>query len=177
MKHKLQHVMKKREEITPLSGFIQIDDSYLGGKSRVGKRGRRTSGKTPFVAAVTTDEEGHPLQMRFSKVHSFSKQEISQWSKKHLSPDSIVISDGYRCFTGIKDSGFEYQRIITGGGPDSVEIKEFKWVNTCLVMLKTPSEGLIMQSVRNTYPDILLNFDIVLIAVFTWKIWCHGLHI
>lgn len=146
MKHKLQHVMKKREEAKPLSGFIQIDDSYLGGKSRGGKRGRGASGKTPFVAAVATDEEGHPLQMRFSKVDSFSKQEVSQWSKKHLSPGSIVISDGYRCFTGIKDSGFAHQKIITGGGPDSVEIKEFKWVNTML--------GNVKNAIRGTYHAI-----------------------
>lgn len=141
MKHKLQHVMKKREEEKPLSGFIQIDDSYIGGKSRGGKRGRGASGKTPFVAAVATDEEGHPLQMRFSQVESFSKHEITQWAKKHLAPGSIVVSDGYRCFNGIKNAGCSHQSIVTGGGPDSVEIKEFRWVNTMLGNVKTAIRG------------------------------------
>jgi transposase-like protein len=146
MKHKLQHVMKKREEKKPLTGFIQIDDSYLGGKRKGGKRGRGASGKTPFIAAVATDEEGHPIQMRFSQVRGFSKQEVSQWAEKHLAAGSIVVSDGYHCFNGIKDSGFVHQKFITGGGPDSVEIKEFKWVNTML--------GNVKNAIRGTYHSI-----------------------
>lgn len=146
VKHKLQHVMKKQDDALPLSGFIQIDDSYLGGKSRGGKRGRGASGKTPFIAAVATDEKGHPLQMRFSQVKRFSKQEIFQWSEKHLAPDSIVVTDGLSCFTGIKKAGYVHQSIITGGGPDSVEIKEFKWVNTML--------GNVKNAIRGTYHAI-----------------------
>lgn len=146
MKHKLQHVMKSQDEATPLSGFIQIDDSYLGGKNRGGKRGRGASGKTPFIAAVSTTKEGHPLQMRFSQVDTFSKQEVYQWANKHLAPGSIVVSDGLRCFTGINQAGFAHQSIVTGGGPDSVEIKEFRWVNTML--------GNVKNSIRGSYHAI-----------------------
>lgn len=141
MKHKLQHVMKKQDDATPLSGFIQIDDAYLGGKSRGGKRGRGASGKTPFLAAVATDEEGHPLQMRFSQIDKFSKEEICQWSRKHLTSESIVVSDGLRCFTGIKKAGYSHECIITGGGPESVTIKEFKWVNTMIGNVKNFIRG------------------------------------
>lgn len=158
MKHKLQHVMKKREEDQPLSGFIQIDDSYLGGKSRGGKRGRGASGKTPFVAAVATDEEGHPLQMRFSQVESFSIHEISRWAEKHLAPGSIVVSDGYRCFTGVKNAGCFHQSIITGGGPDSVEIKEFKWVNTMLGNVKNAIRGSYHAISKKHIPRYLAEF-------------------
>jgi transposase-like protein len=158
MKHKLQHVMKKREETKPLSGFIQIDDSYLGGKRRGGKRGRGASGKTPFVAAVATDEKGHPLQMRFSQVESFSKLEISQWAEKHLAPGSIVVSDGYRCFTGIKNANCNHQSIKTGGGPDSVEIKEFKWVNTMLGNVKNAIRGSYHSISKKHIPRYLAEF-------------------
>lgn len=158
MKHKLQHVMKKREEAKPLSGFIQIDDSYLGGKSRGGKRGRGASGKTPFVAAVATDEDGHPLQIRFSQVNRFTKQEIFQWAKKHLAPGSIVVSDGYRCFNGVKDSGCTHQSIKTGGGPDSVEIKEFRWVNTMIGNVKNSIRGSYHAISKKHIPRYLAEF-------------------
>lgn len=141
MKHKLQHVMKKQDDAIPLSGFIQIDDSYIGGKSRGGKRGRGASGKTPFIAAVSTTQEGHPLQMRFNQVDAFSKQEVSKWAEKHLAPGSIVVTDGFRCFTGIENAGCDHQSIVTGGGPESVEFKEFKWVNTMLGNLKNSIRG------------------------------------
>jgi len=72
MKHKLQHVMKQRDDSQPLSGFVQIDDVYLGGKRHGGKRGRGAEDKTPFIAAVMTNEEGHPLFMRLSEVAGFT---------------------------------------------------------------------------------------------------------
>ena len=84
--------------------------------------------------------------MRFSQVRGFSKQEVSQWAEKHLAAGSIVVSDGYHCFNGIKDSGFVHQKFITGGGPHSVEIKEFKWVNTML--------GNVKNAIRGTYHSI-----------------------
>lgn len=146
IKHKLQHVMKQREDSKPLRGFIQIDDSYLGGKSRGGKRGRGASGKAPFLAAVATTEEGHPISMKLSQVSTFSKDQISQWAIKHLMPGSIVVSDAYNCFPGLVNAGCIHQAIKTGGGPDSVNIPEFKWVNTMI--------GNIKNSIRGTYHAI-----------------------
>ena len=62
MKHKVLQVMKERDDSQPLSGHIQIDDVYWGGEHHQGgKRGRGASGKTPFVAAVQTNEEGRPV--------------------------------------------------------------------------------------------------------------------
>jgi len=41
---------------------VQMDDAYLGG-ARSGKPGRGAAGKTPFVAAVATTEDGKPDQI------------------------------------------------------------------------------------------------------------------
>jgi len=146
MKHKLQHVMKMRDDNKPLSGFIQIDDSYLGGKSRNSKRGRGANGKTPFIAAISTNKKGHPLEMRLSQLSGFFKDEISQWAIKHISPGSTVISDGLNCFPGVKDADCTHQAIVTGGGPASVDIPAFKWVNTMI--------GNVKSAIRGTYKAI-----------------------
>ena len=71
MKHKLLQVMKERDDGQPLSGYIQIDDVYWGGERQGGKRGRGASGKTPFVAAVQTNEDGRPIAMRMTKLKGF----------------------------------------------------------------------------------------------------------
>ena len=52
LKHKLMQVMKERDESGRLGHIVQVDDAYLGGETRGGKRGRGAQGKTPFVAAV-----------------------------------------------------------------------------------------------------------------------------
>ena len=40
LKHKLMQVMKERDESGRLGHIVQVDDAYLGGETRGGKRGR-----------------------------------------------------------------------------------------------------------------------------------------
>ena len=81
LKHKLMQVMKERDESGRLGHIVQVDDAYLGGETRGGKRGRGAQGKTPFVAAVQVTEEGRPVALRMSCVKGFRKQEIAAWAQ------------------------------------------------------------------------------------------------
>jgi len=142
IKHKVQQVMKERDDSRQITAnLVQIDDAYWGGKKRDGRRGRGATGKIPFVAAVSTNDEGHPIQMRFSRVSSFSKQAIIDWASKHLTDGSKVVTDGLLGFEGLGDAGFPHKVIITGGGPGSVNIADFKWVNTIISNVKRSFHG------------------------------------
>ena len=89
LKHKLMQVMKERDESGRLGHIVQVDDAYLGGETRGGKRGRGAQGKTPFVAAVQVTEEGRPVALRMSCVKGFRKQEIAG-----LGPPASAAGDG-----------------------------------------------------------------------------------
>ena len=141
MKHKIQQVMKEKDDIKQLTAYIQLDDAYWGGKKRDGKRGRGATGKTPFVAAVSANAEGHPVSMRFTPIPSFSKYEIKKWAITHLAPNCKITTDGLNCFPILSEIGFAHERIITGGGPDSVKIPNFKWVNTVIGNVKKALHG------------------------------------
>lgn len=141
MKHKLMQVMKERDDDQPLSGIIQLDDAYWGGERSGGKRGRGAPGKTPFVAAVATNEDGHPIAMRLTKVKGFQKEEIAGWADKHLQPSCLVVSDGLNCFGGVADAGCEHEAIVTGGGPASVTLEAFTWINTMIGNVKNSIHG------------------------------------
>lgn len=141
MKHKIMQVMKERDDSKPLAGIIQLDDAYLGGERRGGKRGRGSANKVPFVAAVSINEQGHPIAMNLNVVKGFRLKEISRWAKQHLKPDGTVISDGLPCFSAVKEAGCYHLGIVTGGGPESVSKKEFAWVNTMLGNVKNAITG------------------------------------
>jgi transposase-like protein len=141
MKHKLQQVMKLRDDSKQLSGFVQLDDSYWGGKKHDGNRGRGATGKLPFIAAVSTTDQDHPLSMRFSRVPSFSLNTVEAWAANHLAPGCHVVSDGLGCFKAVGRTGCDHAVIITGGGPNSVKIPEFKWVNTIIGNVKNSLRG------------------------------------
>ena len=67
----------ERDRTHPLAGLVQLDDAYLGGERSGGKRGRGAPDKTPFVAAVQTNDEGHPLRMKLTVVEGFRLTEIA----------------------------------------------------------------------------------------------------
>ncbi|GEA03534.1 hypothetical protein KUL17_24310 [Alteromonas sp. KUL17] len=68
VKHKLLQAMKESEDKSKIGGIVQLDDVYWGGEHRGGKRGRGAGGKTPFLAAVALNEEGHPVRMKMTVV-------------------------------------------------------------------------------------------------------------
>jgi len=78
MKQKILQVMKERDDSKPLSGIIQLDDVYWGGELRGGSRGRGSENKTPFVAAVSVSDDGHPIAMNFNVVKGFTSEEIER---------------------------------------------------------------------------------------------------
>jgi hypothetical protein len=135
MKQKLMQVMLEREEEKKLSGFIELDDAYLGGE-KPGTRGRGSENKTPFIAAVQTTSACQPEMIKLYVVDGFRSKSIKKWAEGALENGSTVISDGLACFNAVTDAGCSHERIVCGGGRASVEEPEFYWVNTVLGNLK-----------------------------------------
>lgn len=157
--HKLMQVMKERDDSQPLAGIIQLDDAYWGGERHGGKRGRGAPHKVPFVAAVSTNEEHHPIAMRLTKLKAFSKAEIERWASKHLQSSCTVISDGLDCFSGVSKAGCKHVAIVTGGGPDSVKHEEFTWVNTMIGNVKRSLNGTYHNVSEKHLPRYLAEFN------------------
>jgi transposase-like protein len=158
IKHKLLQVMLERDADRQLTGVIEIDDVYWGGECRGGTPGRGSPNKTPFVAAVAKNHEGHPTALRMSVVEGFRKGELAAWAAKFIDPDSIVVSDGLGCFRGIATAGIEHQPVVTGGGPASVEESDLSWVNTIIGNVKNALHGTYHQASGKHLPRYLAEF-------------------
>jgi hypothetical protein len=158
MKQKIQHVMKYADDQSPLHGFIELDDAYWGGKRSGGKRGRGAPGKTPFLAAVSRNEKGHPIHMKMSKVNAFSGTEISAWSQRHLLSDTVVISDCFHPFNCL--SGFVgfHGRINSSNLYENPDNKIFHWVNTMIGNVKRAIHGTYHSVSSKHLPRYLAEF-------------------
>ena len=141
VKQKLMQVMKEADDGILLSETIQLDDVYWGGERHSGKRGRGSADKTPFVAAVSINSEGHPVVMNMNVVKGFRSREISRWAEKHLDANAHVVSDGLACFKAVQDAGCQHTSIVTGGGAACVNREEFTWVNTMIGNVKNAMIG------------------------------------
>ena len=141
VKHKLAQVMSEREESTILSGRVEVDDAYLGGEYPGGKAGRGSENKVPFVAAVETNDQGHPMRAVFTPVKSFTSVEIATWACNWLAPTATVVSDGLACFRAVTASGCTHAPQIVGTKRKSTDMDCFAWVNTLLSNIKTAIAG------------------------------------
>ena len=140
IQHKLMAAMAERETLYTLSGPVQVDDAYLGGERSGGKAGRGSENKVPFVAALSLDDDGHPLRIKLTAVSGFTLKAIAAWAKANLAPDCSVLSDGLACFTAVTEAGCQHQPIVAGGRKPK-ELPEFLWINTVLGNLKTSLGG------------------------------------
>jgi hypothetical protein len=136
---KLMKTMAVRDSEQPLSGLIQLDDAYLGGE-RPGVGGRGSPNKVPIVAAVSTDDAGHPMRVKMSQVVGFTSQAITDWARNNLMPGCDVRSDGLACFAGLIDAGCAHSYIVVGKRLPR-DMPQFTWVNTVLGNLKTMING------------------------------------
>ncbi len=141
MKHKLMQVMYERETTTRFSGRVEIDDAYLGGENPGGKVGRGSENKVPFIAAVQTNSQNHPLYVVFSRVKAFSNAEVKAWATRSLVPAMTVVADGLWCFKFVTQAGCIQQREVVGKGRKSTDMGCFTWVNAILGNLKSAVSG------------------------------------
>lgn len=158
IKHKLQQVMKNRDDSYPLDTMVQLDDAYWGGKKHDGVRGRGATGKTPFIAAVSTNLQGHPRYMRLSRIASFSADMIKSWATKHIRRHSLVFTDGLTGFKGLAGTGIFHQPVVTGGGYESMKIPVFTWVNIMLGNVKRSLHGTYHAVSQKHLPRYLAEF-------------------
>ena len=122
IKHKLMQVMYERESTTRLSNRIEVDDAYLGGENPGGKAGRGSENKVPFIAAVQTNNQNHPMYAVISPVKAFGREEVVAWARQSLVSGSLVVSDGLWCFTAVTEAGCSHQREVVGSGRKSTNM-------------------------------------------------------
>ena len=106
MVHKMRKAMASRDSAYKLSGLIELDESYFGGKEQNGKRGRGSENKTPVLVAVEVPDNKRPKFASLSKVPTLESKHIEEILKKKIKTLSILKTDAYKSFFFIPGKGF-----------------------------------------------------------------------
>jgi hypothetical protein len=104
-----------------------MDDAYLGGERSGGKAGRGSENKIPFIAAVQTTPDGQPI-VACLRQQPHTAEEVAVFAAQHLATSATVVSDGLWCFRATQIVGAEHERVVTGGGRQSVKLPQFRAV-------------------------------------------------
>jgi len=90
------------EENSPLSGEIEVDESYFGARRIKGKRGRGAYGKTIVFGLLK--REGKVYTEIVPNVKSATLQGVI---RGRVDIDSVIHSDGWRGYDGLVDIGYD----------------------------------------------------------------------
>jgi transposase len=94
------------EEMRPLAGEIEVDESYFGARRVRGKRGRGASGKTPVLGLHKRGD-----RVYVSVVGNCSKRELMPILKGHILEKSDVYTDGWKAYDGLVTNGYQHHRV------------------------------------------------------------------
>ncbi|GFP34697.1 hypothetical protein HKBW3S43_00489 [Candidatus Hakubella thermalkaliphila] len=104
--HKLRRAM-----VTPgrdkLSGYVEVDDAYIGGESE-GKRGRGSENKILIVVAV--EVTGKKIgRVRISRVPDVSGESLLKAIQESVEKGSSIPTDGWQGYNGLSKVGYTHE--------------------------------------------------------------------
>ncbi len=106
MCHQIRELMA--EELTPFTGTVELDETYVGGK-RQGKRGRGAEGKTIVVGAVERDGSVAPFV-----VSQADAKTVDNLLAVTTDKAAKVMTDEYSAYSSLKRKGWDHASVCHG---------------------------------------------------------------
>ncbi len=94
--HRIRHAMQSEPLRTMLRGTIEMDETYVGGKTRQGRVGRGSERKTPVVALV---QRGGKLRTKV--VQRVTARNLKAAMDEAVDADSRLMSDDFRSYRAL----------------------------------------------------------------------------
>lgn len=111
--HKIRCAMVHPNRTT-LSGKVEVDETYVGGEEKGGKRGRGTANKSLVVVAVELMERKNAMgRIRMQVVPDASKESLQPFINDNVEVGSNIITDGWSSYTSLPSSGYTHTVIKT----------------------------------------------------------------
>ena len=149
--HKLRTAMV-RPGRDRLAGTVEVDETYIGGKTR-GKRGRGARGKTLVVVAVEDKEEGIG-RIRVRRVADASAMSLIGAVRDCIEPGSLIRTDDWRGYSGLSADGYlhEVVRQDSDIGDNLLPL-----VNRVVALLKRWIQGTHQGAIHSSHLDYYLD--------------------
>ena len=93
-----------RTSRTRLKGTVEVDKTFIGGTEK-NVHGRQTITKALVVIAVEVEEKNLG-QIRFRIIHDTFGERLMPFIKENISPDSVVIIDGWLSYAPLKKENY-----------------------------------------------------------------------
>ncbi len=99
MAHRIRLAMQEEPFASLLKGTVEADETYVGGKTRGGKRGRGAEKKTPVIALV--ERKG---RVKSKPVDHVDAKHLKGEIRESVHPSSRIMTDDWPAYRGIGES-------------------------------------------------------------------------
>jgi len=97
----------------PLSGTVEMDETYVGGKRRGTRAGRpgKDSHKTPVFGMVERKHGESKGRVVARAMPDVRRATVMPHVKKKVLPESMVYTDEYQIYNGLNREGYRHDRV------------------------------------------------------------------
>ena len=99
------------EDINPLTGLVEIDDTYIGGKAHGGKCGRGASKKAIVMGMV--QREGN---ISTKVVPNLRAATINPEIRQRVTSNSVIFTDDYHGYATLGKEGYAHYKVSHADG-------------------------------------------------------------
>jgi transposase-like protein len=161
MGHKIRSAMIEREELYTLTGSVQTDEIFIGGKQSREDKKKFGNNKTPFLMMVSESSDGKaPRFLKIEELEDITKKYIIPAIELGVEPGSLLKTDGAVIFVGAKKRGYNLNQSSYNQFPEATT-EHLKWLNTLTSNLK--------RFLISTYHGVFPKYRRAYLAEFAYR--------
>ena len=119
--HKLRRAMV-RPERERLHGSVEVDETYVGGAEKGGKRGRGSKNKEIVVIAVEVLPSKGFGRIRMRRVPDVSGDSLVPFICEVVEPDSEILTDGWSGYNSLSGHSYTHSRTVLSESGDPAHV-------------------------------------------------------
>jgi transposase-like protein len=120
--HKLRAAMVK-EGRDKLKGVVEVDESFVGGKSTKEAKGRSGKDKVIVIAAIESRiaDDGKPYagRLRLRVIPNTTKKTLTDFVISVVEPGSEIRTDGWVAYNNVTKEGYSHKAYVEDGGENA----------------------------------------------------------
>jgi transposase-like protein len=106
MLHKLRAAMFNPER-TKIKGTVEVDETYIGGPTTGGKRGRGT--EKAIVIVAVEEISGHTGRVRLRHIEDVSSSTLTRFIGDTIEKGSTIVTDEFPSYKGLSKYGYRHE--------------------------------------------------------------------
>jgi len=133
---------------------VEVDETYLGALEE-GLPGRKTEKKALVVVATQEDGKGTG-RIRMRRIQDASASSLEPFVEESIIPGSVVHTDGWKGYAGLKKKGYQHEVTVLAGRRESAS-ELLPRVHHVVGLLKTWLAGTLHGAVSHEHLDYYLD--------------------